>query len=102
SHKLDDIYEVCDRVLVLRGGRVADSAPLAARSRAELVRAMVGEDIPRGPDKSGTAGTIVLAVRDLALRKDNGALAFQGASFDLRAGEILALAGVEGNGQEEL
>ncbi len=102
SHKLDDIYEVCDRALVLRGGRVADSAALATRSRGQLVRSMIGEDLPRGPDKSGAPGTTVLAVRDLALRKDNGALAFSGASFELRAGEILALAGVEGNGQEEL
>ncbi len=102
SHKLDDIYEVCDRVLVLRAGRVVDSAPLAARSRADLVRSMVGEDIRPGPAKSGAAGATLLAVSDLAVRKDNGALAFAAASFDLRAGEILALAGVEGNGQEEL
>ena len=102
SHKLDDIYEVCDRVLVLRGGRAVDRAALAERSRAELVRSMVGEDILPGPAKSGAPGASVLAVRDLALRKDNGALAFAGASFELRAGEILALAGVEGNGQAEL
>jgi simple sugar transport system ATP-binding protein len=107
SHKLDDIYEVCDRVVVLRAGRVVDRAPLAERSRAELVRRMVGEDIQPGPPKSGAAGNgaraaPVLAVRGLALRKDNGALAFSNASFELRAGEILALAGVEGNGQEEL
>jgi simple sugar transport system ATP-binding protein len=102
SHKLDDIYEVCDRVVVLRAGRVVDQAPLAERSRAALVRSMVGQDIAPGPAKSGGAGATVLAVRDLAVRKDNGALAFEGVSFDLRAGEILALAGVEGNGQEEL
>jgi ABC-type uncharacterized transport system ATPase subunit len=102
SHKLDDIYEVCGRVVVLRAGRVVDAAPLAARDRAALVRAMVGEDIRPGAAKAGAAGAPVLSVRDLALRKDNGALAFAGASFELRAGEILALAGVEGNGQEEL
>jgi len=102
SHKLDDIYEVCDRVLVLRAGRLVDQARLAERSRAELVRSMVGQDIAPGPAKSGGAGATVLTVEGLAVRKDNGALAFDGVSFELRAGEILALAGVEGNGQEEL
>jgi general nucleoside transport system ATP-binding protein len=102
SHKLDDIYEVCDRVLVLRAGRVVDQAPLAERSRAALVRSMVGQDILPGPAKSGGAGGLVLKVDDLSVRKDNGTVAFGGVSFDLRAGEILALAGVEGNGQEEL
>jgi simple sugar transport system ATP-binding protein len=102
SHKLDDIYEVCDRVVVLRAGAVVDQAPLSERDRAQLVRSMVGEDIAPGPAKSGGAGATVLTVKDLAVRKDNGTLAFSGVSFDLRAGEILALAGVEGNGQEEL
>ena len=102
SHKLDDIYEVCDRVVVLRAGRVVDAAPLAERGRGALVRSMVGQDIAPGPAKAGAAGDIVLEVHDLAVRKDNGALAFKDVSFDVRAGEILALAGVEGNGQEEL
>src|SRR5690606_33204778 len=70
--------------------------------RATLVRSMVGEDIPPGPPKAGAPGAAVLTVEQLAVRKDNGALAFSGASFQLHAGEILALAGVEGNGQEEL
>jgi len=102
SHKLDDIFEVCDRVIVLRAGRVVDQAALADRSREALVRSMVGEDVETGPAKTGQAGATVLSVKDLAVRKDNGAMAFSGVSFDLRAGEILALAGVEGNGQEEL
>lgn len=102
SHKLDDIYEVCDRVLVLRAGRVVDSAPLAERSRAELVRSMIGEEFETEPAKTGEVGATVLSVSRLAVRKNNGALAFSDVTFDLRAGEILALAGVEGNGQEEL
>jgi ABC-type uncharacterized transport system ATPase subunit len=103
SHKLDDIYEVCNRVLVLRAGNLVDQAPLAQRSRTELVRSMIGQDIVPGSAKSaGGAGAAVLSVEDLSVRKDNGALAFAGVSFELRAGEILALAGVEGNGQEEL
>ena len=92
SHKLDDIYEVCDRVLVLRAGR----------SRTELVRSMIGAEVAAGPAKEGEAGAAVLSVSGLTVRRDNGARAFADVSFDLRAGEILALAGVEGNGQEEL
>lgn len=102
SHKLEDIYAVCDRVVVLRGGRVVDAAPTTERSEGDLVRAMVGADFPAGPAKAGTPGGILLAVRDLAARRDNGTAAFADVSFELRAGEILALAGVEGNGQQEL
>jgi simple sugar transport system ATP-binding protein len=102
SHKLDDIYEVCDRVMVLRAGHVVDQAALADRTRAELVRGMVGADIETGPAKTDVTGATVLTVDALTVRKDNGALAFSDVSFELRAGEILALAGVEGNGQEEL
>jgi simple sugar transport system ATP-binding protein len=89
-------------VVVLRAGRVVDAAPTAERSEGDLVRAMVGADIPAGPAKAGAPGGILLAVRDLAARRDNGAVAFSSVSFELRAGEILALAGVEGNGQQEL
>ncbi len=102
SHKLDDIYEVCDRVLVLRAGHVVDHGPLADRSRVELVRSMVGEEIETGPAKTAVRGEPVLAVSGLSVRRDNGARAFSDVTFDLRAGEILALAGIEGNGQEEL
>lgn len=102
SHKLDDIYEVCDRVLVLRAGRVVDDGPLADRSREALVRSMVGEEFETGPAKTNARGKPILSVSGLHVRKDNGAIAFADVAFDLHAGEILALAGVEGNGQEEL
>ncbi len=102
SHKLEDIFAACDRVVVLRGGRVVDQASVAERSASDLVRAMIGDDRPAGPAKSGTPGRAMLEARDLAARRDNGAIAFAGVSFELRAGEILAVAGVEGNGQLEL
>lgn len=103
SHKFEDIYEVCHRVLVMRGGRVVDDAPLGARTRDDLVRAMVGADITR-PHRVGDRGPgpRLLAVEGLAVRRDDGAPAFRDVGFALHAGEILAVAGVEGNGQREL
>ncbi len=102
SHKLDDIFAVCDRVVVLRAGLVVDAAPLAGRSPEALVRSMIGEDLAARPPAAAAPGAVVLAVRDLAMRRDAGGLAFAGVSFERRAGEILGLCGVEGNGQYEL
>ena len=103
SHKLDDIYGVCDRVVVLRRGRVVDAAPISQRNADDLIRGMIGDDPPPLPPRSiPRVGVPTICVRDLAVRRQSGALAFEGISFDLHEGEILALAGVEGNGQEEL
>ena len=64
---------------------------------------MIGKEPPALPNRvPQKSGQVVICVRDLTVRRQNGALAFEGISFDLHAGEILALAGVEGNGQEEL
>ena len=103
SHKLDDIFAICDRVVVMRNGRVMADRTTDGVTRAELVRLMVGEDIAmpsRRPREAG--GGPVLAVRELCVAGRHGALAVDHASFELQAGEILGLAGVEGNGQREL
>ena len=102
SHKLDDIFEVCDRVVVMRGGRVVGERTVADTRPAELVRLMVGEDLPPAERGEHEAGEVVVAVDGVAVARDDGARAIEGASFELRRGEILALAGVEGNGQREL
>ena len=103
SHKLEDIFEVCHRVMVMRAGRVVDDAPLGARTKADLVRAMIGADIaPPRREGEGAAGPRLLAVEGLAVKRDDGAVAFRDVAFQLHAGEILAVAGVEGNGQREL
>ena len=102
SHKLDDIFEVCDRVVVMRGGRVVGERVVAETSAEDLIRLMVGEDLAPPERAEHEAGDVLVAVSDVAVVRDNGAVAVEGASFEIRRGEILALAGVEGNGQREL
>ena len=102
SHKLDDVFEVCERVVVMRGGQVIGERRLGETSREELIRMMVGEDLAPPQRDEHRAGEVLVDVSDVALVRDNGALALEGASFQVRRGEILGLAGVEGNGQREL
>ena len=84
SHKLDDIYGVCDRVVVLRRGRVVDATPISQRNADDLIRGMIGDDPPPLPPRSiPRVGVPTICVRDLAVRRQSGALAFEGISFDL-------------------
>ncbi|MCZ6863449.1 MAG: ABC transporter ATP-binding protein [Alphaproteobacteria bacterium] len=103
SHKLDDIFAVCDRVVVLRRGRVVYEREINDCSREGLIEAMVGADLPH-PEKrpAHPAAAILVSVDSVAAEVGNARRIFDDVSFDLRAGEILALAGVEGNGQREL
>ena len=103
SHKLDDIFTICDRVMVLRQGKVAGEGRVAELDRAMLVRLMIGQDLPVPARDARPAGAeALIEVERLSLRRDSGAMAVREASFSLRQGEILALAGIEGNGQREL
>jgi general nucleoside transport system ATP-binding protein len=102
SHKLEDIVACCDRVLVMRQGRVVDSGPVAGCSQADLVRMVVGGELAPVPHKESAGGEALLSVQDLEVRRANATVAVKGASFELKAGEILGLCGVEGNGQSEL
>jgi general nucleoside transport system ATP-binding protein len=97
THKLPEVLEVCDRVVVLRLGRVSGQAPVGDVTRAALATMMVGRDVttPHAPRSAGQ-GAIRLSVAGLAGR-GVGPL-----SFDVRAGEVLGVAGVDGNGQLEL
>ncbi|MDB5409609.1 MAG: hypothetical protein JWL84_4521 [Rhodospirillales bacterium] len=104
SHKIEDIIESCGRVVVMRQGRVVDAAPVAGRTGAELVRMIVGDDLP--PVVRGGAAAqeeaALLTVEGVTVRRSNGTLAVDHANFTLRAGEILGLCGVDANGQSEL
>jgi len=101
------VMEISDRVTVLRHGQVAGERDTAATSVAELAELMVGRAVllrvEKGPAPVGAAAAApALAVRDLRVRDGRGLEAVRGVSFALRAGEILGVAGVEGNGQAEL
>lgn len=104
SHKLHEVMAIADRVTVLRKGKVT-AAGLETKniSRAELAHLMVGRDVVFHIDKKPkTPGDIVLDVRDVHAENDKGLPALRGISLQIRAGEILGLAGVAGNGQREL
>lgn len=102
SHKLEDTEECCDRVVVMRQGRVVGESSMAGRTRAELVRLIVGGDLP--PIERGPARTRESAIRveGLTVHRPDRTKAVDAVSFELRAGEILGLCGVDGNGQSEL
>lgn len=104
SHKLHEVMSIADRVTVLRKGRVT-AAGLDARQTTlqELARQMVGRDVIFHLDKKPReAGAIVLEVKEVRAENDKGLQALNGLSLDVRAGEIVGLAGVAGNGQREL
>jgi ABC-type uncharacterized transport system ATPase subunit len=103
SHKLDEIRALCHRCTVLRAGRVAGEVDPAAETNASLSRLMIGAVPPPLPHRQAGAGDVVLAVRDLALPAPGTfGTALHGVSFEVRAGEILGVAGISGNGQREL
>ena len=103
THKLNEVLEVADRITVLRRGRVAGTVEPKEATREILANLMVGRDVElkvvKGP---ASPGDVVLSVTDLHVRDDREHLAVKGVSLDIRAGEIVALAGVQGNGQTEL
>ncbi len=103
THKLHEIMEVADRVTVMRDGRVAASVRTSETSPRGLARLMVGRDVALRADKQAVArGPAVLRVENLAARDAAGETRLHGLSLDLHAGEILGIAGVDGNGQAQL
>jgi general nucleoside transport system ATP-binding protein len=103
SHKLNEVLEVADRVSVLRRGKLVETIPREGATEAKLARSMVGREVLlRVEKKPATPGERLLHVEDLSVRDDRGLDAVRGVSFDVRAGEIVGIAGVDGNGQSEL
>lgn len=100
SHKLGEVLEICDRIVVLRDGRVVAQQETGLASRADLARLMVGREATLPFERTDASpGGIVLALDDIRLQD---AASGGGITCDLRGGEILAIAGVDGNGQQEL
>src|SRR5581483_11671271 len=104
SHKLHEVKAVSDRVTVLRDGKTVDTVSTASATPRSLAALMVGREVSlaeRVP-RTGEVGEPVLEVRDLWAPGDRGGDALRGVDLVVRAGEIVAIAGVAGNGQREL
>jgi len=103
SHKLKEVLEICDDVVVLRRGRVAGHADPSQSTEASLASLMVGRDVILEVEKAvASPGDEILNVVNLQVHDDRGLPAVEGLSFGLQRGEILGIAGVQGNGQTEL
>ncbi|HYY64274.1 MAG TPA: ABC transporter ATP-binding protein [Gaiellaceae bacterium] len=103
THKLNEVLDIADRITVLRRGKQIDTVSRAGATEDGLARMMVGRDVVLRVDKEPSAPSEpVLEVEDLQVLDDRGLPAVRGVSFQVRAGEIVGLAGVDGNGQTEL
>jgi general nucleoside transport system ATP-binding protein len=103
SHKLHEIRALCTACTVLRGGKVTGVCDPRRESNASLSRLMIGSEPPALVHRPATAGGEVLAVRNLSLRRaDEFGVDLNNVSLAVRAGEVLGIAGVSGNGQKEL
>ena len=103
SHKLKEVLEIADRITVLRRGKKIDTIPREGATERELARMMVGREVLLQVEKQPAApGEPLLRVRDLHVLDERGLEMVRGVSFDVREGEIVGIAGVDGNGQTEL
>jgi ABC-type uncharacterized transport system ATPase subunit len=103
THKLNEVLEIADRITVLRRGKVVGTANPAETTKEQLATMMVGRSVKLVVDKAAAKpGAPVLEISDLVVRDDRGHAAVDGLSLTVRAGEIVAIAGVQGNGQSEL
>ena len=103
SHKLKEVLEISDRITVLRNGKVVGTTTPAEATEASLASMMVGRAVILTVDKEpAKPREVVLDVADLHVLDDRKLLAVNGVSLQVRAGEILGIAGVQGNGQKEL
>jgi simple sugar transport system ATP-binding protein len=103
SHKLEEVMNLCDTVTVLQRGKVVANLQIKDTNSQELARLMVGREVLFQLDKSPhTSGDIVLEVQNLQVRDERDLPVVKDVSFQLHSGEILGVAGVDGNGQREL
>jgi general nucleoside transport system ATP-binding protein len=103
THKLKEVLAIADTITVLRSGRVVGTMDAKGASQEKLAAMMVGREVNLVVKKKpASPKDVVLSVKDLHVRDERQNLTVNGASFDVRAGEILGVAGVQGNGQTEL
>ncbi len=102
THKLDEVLAISDEVTVMRDGKTVGNVMTAATDRKELARMIVGRDVLLRVEKTAAQpGEAVLELKDLSVQGRHGT-AVENVSFTVRAGEIVGIAGIEGNGQTEL
>src|SRR6187551_4005208 len=103
SHKLNEVLEIADRITVLRRGKRIETVPAEGATEEELARRMVGREVLLRVAKTPShPAEPLLEVEDLHVVDDRGIEKVRGVSFDVRAGEIVGIAGIDGNGQTEL
>lgn len=103
THKLREVIAVADRVVVLRNGKMVGTTSPKESNESQLAQLMIGREVIFQLNKGvANPGDVVLEVNDLQVRDDRKLMAVDGLNLTLRAGEILGVAGVEGNGQREL
>ncbi len=103
THKLGEVLESAKKITVIRGGKVVGSTDPKTATMNELANMMVGREVSLEVDKEiQKTGEIVLEVRDLKVLDPRGGVAVDEINFEVRAGEVLGIAGVQGNGQTEL
>ncbi|MCR5304690.1 MAG: ABC transporter ATP-binding protein [Lachnospiraceae bacterium] len=103
THKLEEIKAIADRCAILNRGKLIDVREVKDTSTAEMANLMVGRKVTFTVDKTeADPGNVVLRVEDLSVKDEMGHEAVKDVSFEIRSGEIFALAGVSGNGQNEL
>jgi general nucleoside transport system ATP-binding protein len=103
THKLREVKEISDRVTVMRNARMVGTLPTSETTREDLARMMVGREVFLNVDKPPCQrGEKVMTVQDITYISETGRPMLRGVNFNVYAGEILGIAGVEGNGQTEL
>src|SRR5258708_24912908 len=103
THKLKEVFAVADGIVVMRGGKVAGTTTPGEATEESLAAMMVGRNvILRVAKEPAHPEGVVLSITDLHAKDNRGAIAIDGVSFDVCAGEVLGIAGVQGNGQTEL
>ena len=103
THKIEEIKKIADRCAILRRGALIDVLDVKTTSTQDMANMMVGRNVELKTTKTAPKfGDTVLSVRDLKVRDEDKVEVVKGVSFDIRAGEIFAIAGVSGNGQVEL
>ena len=103
THKLDEIRAVSDRVTVIRRGKSIETVEIAGATNADLAEMMVGRSVSFKTTKEAShPKEVVLSIKDLVVNENRGVPAVKNLSLDVRAGEIVGIAGIDGNGQSEL